>query len=234
MRSIWRTIDRGTLRDIGLVCAANTVVGISFGALAVSAGLDVWVPVVMSLVIYAGGAQFAALGVIMGGGSAVAAVLAGLVLNARHVPFGFAVSDVLAGPWWRRLAGSHLMVDESVAFTLRHSEPRLRRAAFWVCGVCLFLVWNVAVWGGALAGQAIGDMRTLGLDAAFPAVLLALVLPSLADRNVRRAALLGALVAVAATPFLPAGLPVLLALVGLVLARRPTVRPARDPAEGAR
>ncbi|MFG1998755.1 AzlC family ABC transporter permease [Spirillospora sp. NPDC048911] len=215
MRTFWRTLDRQTLRDIALVCVADALVGASFGAIAVSGGLDAWVPITMSLLVFAGGAQFAAIGVVLAGGGAVAAVATGLVLNARLLPFGFAVSDVLAGRG--RLLGAHLIMDEAVAFTMRHTDPRHRRAAFWMCGVALFVVWNVSVVLGAFAGGIIGDTDALGLDAAFPAVLLALVLPALRDRGTRNAALLGAAVALAATPFLPAGVPVLLSLAGLVL-----------------
>ncbi|TQS27583.1 AzlC family ABC transporter permease [Microbispora sp. KK1-11] len=225
MHSLWRTLDRGTLRDIALVCLADAMVGAAFGAIAVSGGLPPWVPVVMSLLVFAGGAQFAAVGVVLSGGAPIAAVAAGLVLNARLLPFGFAIGDVLGGRWWTRLTGAHLMTDEAVAFVLRDGDPRRRHAAFWACGLGLFVSWNAAVVLGALAGRGIGDTAALGLDAAFPAVLLALVLPSLAERNVpnaalRRASVFGAAVAVAATPFLPAGLPVLLALTGLVLAVR--------------
>ncbi len=226
MSSSWRTTDRGTLRDIVLVCLADAIVGASFGAIAVSGGLPAWVPIVLSLLVFAGGAQFAAVGVVLAGGSAVAAVLAALVLNARLLPFGFAVADVLDGRWWTRLLGAHLMTDESVAFALRHHDRQRRRAVFWTCGVALFASWNVAVVLGVLAGRAIGDTGALGLDAAFPTVLLALILPALADRATRRSALLGAVVAVAATAFLPAGVPVLLALLGLLPAARSAARSA--------
>ena len=124
-----------------------------------------------------------------------------------------------------RLAGAHLTTDESVAFAVGQPDPARRRAAFWICGIALFACWNLAVGAGALAATAIGNTGAFGLDAAFPAVLLALVLPSLADRGIRNAALLGAVVAVAATPFLPAGLPALLALAGLVLLARPAAAP---------
>ncbi|WP_354639338.1 AzlC family ABC transporter permease [Kitasatospora camelliae] len=225
MRSSWRTLDRGTLRDIALVCLADALVGASFGAISVSGGLPAWVPVAMSVLVFAGGSQFAAVGVVLAGGGPLAGVLAGLVLNARLLPFGFAVADVLRGPWWQRLLGAHLLTDESTAFTLRHTDRERRRAAFWVCGVALFVIWNLSVLLGAAAGQAVGDTDALGLDAAFPAVLLALVLPSLADRRTGTAALLGAAIAVAATPFLPPGLPVLVALAALATAVR---RPGRD------
>ncbi|MFI9326977.1 AzlC family ABC transporter permease [Kitasatospora sp. NPDC052868] len=238
MRSLSRTLERATLRDIALVCLADALVGVSFGAIGVSGGLPLWVPVAMSVLVFAGGAQFAAIGVVLSGGGVLAAVATGLVLNARLLPFGFTVAGVLDGPRWRRLLGAHLLTDETVAFTLLQPDRPRRRAAFWLCGLALFVVWNAAVVLGAAAGGFIGDTDALGLDAAFPAVLLALVLPSLTDRRTRNAALFGAAVAVAATPFLPSGLPVLLALAGLLLAgRAPSDRaeqpdPEREPATG--
>ena len=192
MSSFWRTPGRATLRDIALVCVADALVGASFGAVAVSGGLPLWVPVAMSLLVFAGGAQFAALGVALAGGAPLAAVATGLVLNARHLPFGLAVAAVLSGPRWARLLGSHLMTDETVAFTLRHEDPARRRATYWLSGLALFAVWNLSVLLGALGAHAIGDVNALGLDAAFPAVLLALVLPALAARTIRRPALRGA------------------------------------------
>lgn len=211
------------LRDVALVCLADAIVGASFGAITVSGGLPLWAPVTMSVLVFAGGAQFAAAGVVLAGGSPAAAVLAGLILNARLLPYGFTVADAAGGRWWARLMGAQLITDESVAFTLRQHEPRRRRAIFWVCGLALFGCWNAAVAAGAAAGTAIGSTGSFGLDAVFPAVLLALVLPTLADRGTRHAALAGAVIAVATTPFLPPGVPVLLALAGLVLAARPTL-----------
>jgi 4-azaleucine resistance transporter AzlC len=213
-------MDRALLRDIALVCVADGVVGASFGAVAVSGGQAPWVPVAMSLLVFAGGAQFAALGVVLAGGSPIAAVVAGLVLNARLLPFGFAVAEVLGGRLPVRLLGPHVMVDESVAFAVAQRDLPRRRAAFWTCGVLLFVVWNLGVLVGVLAGRLISDPAVLGLDAASPVVLLALVLPSLRDTGTLRAAALGAVIALAATPFLPPGLPVALALLGLVLVVR--------------
>ncbi len=218
-------MDQALLRDIGLVCLADGVVGASFGAIAVSGGQPPWVPVAMSLLVFAGGAQFAALGVVLAGGSPIAAVVAGLVLNARHLPFGFAVADVLGGRLPVRLLGVHVMVDESVAFAIAQEDiapgdlPR-RRAAFWTSGLLLFGVWNLGVLAGVLAGRLIGDPAALGLDAAAPVVLLALVLPSLRDVGTLRAAALGAVIALAATPFLPPGVPVALALLGMLVVIR--------------
>jgi 4-azaleucine resistance transporter AzlC len=217
MRSIWRTLDRGLARDIGLVCLADCLVGVSYGAIAVSSGFPLWLPMLMSLLVFAGASQFMFIGIVAAGGNPFAAVLAGLLANARHLPFGFAIGDVLGKRWTARLAGSHLMIDESVAFALAQREAHRRRAAYWACGIGLFACWNLGVVAGAFAGTAISDTDVFGLDAAFPAVLLALVLPSLRDRAARLPVLAGVVVALVATPFLPAGLPVLLALAGVVV-----------------
>jgi 4-azaleucine resistance transporter AzlC len=219
MRSIWRTPEKGLARDIALVCVADAVVGVSFGAIAVGLGLPVWLPMLMSVVVFAGAAQFIFIGIVGAGGNPVAAVVAGLLVNARHVPFGFAVGDVFGAGVLRRIAGSHLMVDETVAFTLAQESPARRRTAYWACGTGLFLCWNAGVVAGALGGSAVGDTDRFGLDAAFPVVLLALLLPSLSEAATRRAALAGVVIALAATAFLPAGLPVLLALAGVAAAR---------------
>ncbi|MDX6739932.1 AzlC family ABC transporter permease [Actinocorallia sp. A-T 12471] len=222
-------MDRGTLRDIGLVCVADALVGISFGALALAGGLPLWVPVALSVLVFAGGAQFAALGVVLAGGGAVTAVVTALVLNARLLPFGLAAADVFTGRPWRRLVGAHLLTDESLAFTLRHEDPRQRRMAFWVCGIALFVVWNLAVLVGAYAGSVLEDVNALGLDAAFPAVLLALVMPALTERGTRNLALLGTAVALAATPLLPPGVPVLLAPAAVAPLLLLKARRARTP-----
>ncbi|MGO4421174.1 AzlC family ABC transporter permease, partial [Streptomyces sp. MCAF7] len=131
MRSLWKTLDPPLLRDIGMVGVAIGVVGVSFGAIAVSRGEPAWVPLTMSLTVFAAGAQLAALDIALGGGGTAAAVAAGLVLNARLLLFGLAVADVLGGVRWpARLLGSHALVDQSAAFALAQREPARRRAAF--------------------------------------------------------------------------------------------------------
>jgi predicted branched-subunit amino acid permease len=233
MRFLWRTASPALLRDVGLVCLADGIVGVSFGATSVGGGLPWWVPVALSALVFAGGSQIAAVGVVLAGGSPLAAVLAGAVLNTRLLPYGFAVADVvgdpetgetatgghrgrlLAGRWLRRLAGSHVITDESVAFALRQPDAARRRSAFWACGVGLFVIWNLSVLVGVALGSAVRDTNAFGLDATFPAVMLALALPTLTSRPTRIAAGAGAVIAVALTPVLPAGLPLLAALGGL-------------------
>jgi len=215
MRSIWRTLDEGLARDVALVCLADAIVGVSFGAITVSSGLPVWLPMLLSVAVFAGAAQFMFVGLVASGGNPIAAAVTGLLVNVRHVPFGFAVGDLLGKGWARRVAGSHLMVDETVAFALVQRDPERRRAVYWACGISLFVCWNLGVMIGAFGGSVVNDTDAFGMDAAFPAVLLALVLPSLRDAATRRASLVGVVIALATAPFLPAGLPVLLALLGL-------------------
>lgn len=217
MRSIWRTLDRGVPRDIALVCLAVGLIGISYGAITVAAGLPIWLPMLLSLTVLAGASELLFTGIVAAGGDPLAAAAAGLLVNARHLPFGLAVNEA-TGRGWRRLIGSHVMNDESVSFALGQPDPARKRAAFWACGLGVLVCWPLGAAIGALVGTVVGDTDRLGLDAMFPTVLLTLVLPGLRERATARAALAGVVVALAATPFLPAGLPTLLALSGLLLA----------------
>lgn len=120
---MWRTLGRDLTRDIMFVCLADAIVGLSFGTITVSSGLPLWLPMLLSLVVFAGAAQFMFVGIVAAGGNPIAAVAAGLLVNARHVPFGFAIGDVIGTSWPRRIVGSHLMIDEAVAFALAQQQP---------------------------------------------------------------------------------------------------------------
>jgi 4-azaleucine resistance transporter AzlC len=215
MSSIYRTLAGGVLRDIALTCLAVWFIGVSYGAIAVASGFPLWVPAAQSVLVLAGASEFLFIGIVGAGGSPIAAALAGLLVNARHVPYGLALPDV-TGRGWRRMLGSHVMNDESVAFALAQEGLPRKRAAYWACGLGVLICWPGGAVLGALAGSFIKDTNAFGLDAMFPAVLLALIVPALRDRVRMRAAAAGAVIALAAAPFLPAGLPVLLALAGLL------------------
>jgi 4-azaleucine resistance transporter AzlC len=218
MRSIWRTLDRETLSGIAAVCIAVALIGVSYGATAVALGFPLWLPIVLGVCILAGSSEFLFIGIVAAGGSPIAAALAGLLVNARHVPYGLSIPDVV-GTGWRRPLGVHMMNDESVALALAQSDVARRRAAYWISGLGVLLAWPGGAAIGALIGTVVPDTSVLGLDAVFPAVLLALVVPALRARTTTmRAALFGAAAAVASTPFLPAGMPVLVALIGVVFA----------------
>lgn len=219
MRSLNRTLQRDDLRDALALAAAVAVVGASFGALAGTAGVPFILMIALSVVVFAGASQFLVVAVVAAGGNVFAAVAAGLLMNARHVPFGLAIGGNIGDSWPARLFGAHLLIDESVAFSrARGSGPRAR-AAYWTCGILLFVFWNTGAIVGRLAGSAIPDPAAFGVDAAFPAALLAMLLPAMGRADARRVGLAAAAVALAATPFLPAGVPVIVGLFGLLAAR---------------
>ena len=218
MSSIYRTLSSGTLRDIALACLAVWFIGLSYGAIAVASGFPLWVPAAQSVLVLAGASEFLFIGIVAAGGNPLAAAAAGLLVNARHLPYGLALPDGVIGPGRpiRRLLASHVMNDESVVFALAQEDLPRKRAAYWACGLGVLLCWPAGAVLGALIGGAITDTGAFGLDAMFPAVILALIVPALRDRQVRRAAAIAAAIALAAAPFLPAGLPELLALLALL------------------
>jgi 4-azaleucine resistance transporter AzlC len=227
MSSIYRTLSRGVLRDVALACLAVWVIGLSYGAIAVASGFPVWFPAAQSTLVLAGASEFLFIGIVASGGNPLAAALAGLLVNARHLPYGLALPDVFGeGRGWRRLLGAHLMNDESVVFALAQEDLPRKRAAYWACGLGVLICWPGGAALGAVAGSFLRDTNAFGLDATFPAVILALIVPALRDRVTAAAAGLGAGIALVTTPFLPAGLPVLLALAGVaVLIGRRRSRP---------
>ena len=234
--SIYRTLSRGTLRDIALACLAVWFIGLSYGAIAVASGFPLWVPAAQSVLVLAGASEFLFIGIVAAGGNPLAAAAAGLLVNARHLPYGLALPDMtgpdmtgpdMTGPGrpmkrsMKRLLGSHVMNDESVMFALAQEDLPRKRAAYWACGLGVLLCWPAGAVLGALIGSVIADTGAFGLDAMFPAVILALIVPALRERQLRRAALTGAVIALATTPFLPPGLPELLALFAIAVRRKP-------------
>jgi len=212
------------------VAVATGLYGISFGALSVVAGVSVPQTMVLSLLLFSGGSQFALVGVVAAGGSPVAAVATSTLLGVRNTLYGAVVAPLLGVRGWRRLAAAQLTIDESTAVAVGQRERAATRAGFWVTGIGVFVLWNAFTLLGALAGDALGDPRSWGLDAAAGAAFLALVWPRLAARPAQVVAALAVAVTAALVPFVPAGLPVLAAaavaiVVGVVATPRPGARP---------
>jgi 4-azaleucine resistance transporter AzlC len=192
--------------------------GISFGVLA-RPTMGTVAPIVMSATTFAGSAQFAAASILATGGTLAAAVLAAVLLNARYGPIGVSVAPSLAGPWWSRLVRAQLVVDETWALSADGRgghDPKLIVGM----GVVLYSAWVLGTAVGVLFGDLIGDPARLGLDAAFPALFLALLVPNLTTRDARLAALLGAAVALVLTPFAPAGVPIIAASLACLIGWR--------------
>ncbi|ROO26437.1 branched-chain amino acid ABC transporter permease [Salinisphaera orenii MK-B5] len=224
MRMTNNTKSVSLTRTLLPVMFAYALVGLSFGTLAISAGLPPAVPILLSLLVFAGSAQFAALGVVLGGGGALAAVAVGLVINARLIAYSFAVRDALGAGSATRLAGAHLITDVNTALVLGARDPERPQALFWRAGIAVFAVWNIAVAAGVAFGGRIADTQALGLDAVLPAILFGLIRPALNDGPTARACLAGASLAVLTLPWLPAGAPVLLSLAGLAVGLPPAQR----------
>jgi len=193
--------------------------GVSFGVLAVSGGGVGAVPaIVMSASTFAGSAQFAAASVIAAGGQPIAAIAAALLLNARYIPIGVSVARFLPGGPLRRLVLAQLVIDESWAIAAK-GEGEFDGQRLIGAGVVLWVAWVAGTVAGVLGGEALGDPTALGLDAAFPALFLALLIPQLRSRSAVVAAVLGGAIALALTPFTPPGVPIIAAaaaaLIGL-------------------
>jgi 4-azaleucine resistance transporter AzlC len=207
------------VRDAVLLGAAVSAIGASYGLLAHAAGISPLMACAMSLLIFAGGSQFVLVATAATGGSVATGVLAALLLNARHVPFGVSLAPVLRGSLARRALASHIVIDESTAFALAQPTPERSRRAFFAAGLSIFVFWQLGTAVGTVAGGVLGDPRSLGLDAAFPAGILALLASRLGARSAQVAAAGGAAAALATTPLLPAGAPILVAAcAGLVVA----------------
>lgn len=225
VRSLYRTLTRDDVRDLVALTAAVGIVGLSFGALAAAAGVSLPLALGLSVLVLSGGSQFLAVSVVAAGGGLVPAVIGGLLLGARHLPYGLAMAPVVGRSWPARLLGAHLLIDEVVAFSRARGPGERGRAAYWACGVALVAFWTAGTLVGHLAGAAVPDADAFGVDAAFPAALAALLLPALRgpgrrEVRTRRAGAAGAVAALVATPFLPAGLPVLAGLLGVAAAGR--------------
>ncbi|MDH4160341.1 MAG: AzlC family ABC transporter permease [Actinomycetota bacterium] len=192
--------------------------GVAFGALAVSSGLSATQALALSTLTFTGASQFALVGVLGTGGSALAGVATAWLLGSRNALYGMRLAPLLAAESRRRrLLAAHLVIDESTAVAVAQDDDRAARLGFWATGTSVFVCWNLATVAGALGTEALGDPQAWGLDAAVGAAFLALLWPRLRDRRALPVALGGAAVALAATPLLPAGVPVLLAAVVAVV-----------------
>ena len=195
--------------------AAVGLFGVSFGVLAVGTGLSVLQACAMSALVFTGASQFAAVGVIAAGGSPITAVASGLLLGVRNAAYGLAVEDTLPKRLWARVLATQLIIDESVALSLS-TEEQDRGRALIAGGIGVFFFWNLGTLVGAVAGSSVADPNAFGMDAAFPASMLALLAPRLRELPALRTALYGAAVALLLTPFLPPGLPIIAAAIAIV------------------
>jgi predicted branched-subunit amino acid permease len=217
-----------TWRRAVSISTAVGLYGVSVGALSVAAGLSVAQACTLSALMFTGGSQFAYAGVVAAGGSGVAAAASAALLGVRNAFYGLSLVRLLAPPTsGRRAAAAHLTIDEStaVATGVLATDPDrhdVARFGFWATGVGVFLFWNLATLCGALVGDALGDPRTYGLDAAAAAAFLALLWPRLRSARPLGVAAGSGLLALGAVPVVPAGVPVLAAVLVALVAGWPS------------
>lgn len=206
------------LRAGAPVAVAAALLGVSFGIVAQDAGLSPVEAIVMSAIVFAGSAQFAAVAILASGGTVGAAVVAATLMNSRFLPMGIALAPSLPGGPVRRALQGQALVDASWALAARE-DGSFDRWLLIGSSAIQYVAWLGGTVAGALAGDALGDPDTYGLDAVYPAFFLALLLNEVRDGRALGVAALGAGIALALVPFAPAGVPILAAslaaLVGL-------------------
>lgn len=230
-----RTLDeRRSLRNKALSIAVALIpFGIAFGISCSNAGLSVWQAAGFSSLVFTGGSQFAAVGVLKDGGAPASAIASALLLGLRSLAYGVVMTPYLTGPIWTRALDSQLMIDESVAVGTAASTPALVRYGYRWGGLSVFVFWNITTVIGALIGSNAGDLiEKFGIDAAIPASFLALVWPRLRDRRQLPIAALGALIALVLIPLTPPGIPILAAGFAAVLGLREASGASRPSSTG--
>jgi len=205
-----------------MIGIAFVIFGASFGVLSVSAGASVAQTCAMSLLVFTGASQMSAVSVLASGGTVASAFGGAVLLSGRNAVYGLAMSPVLKeGNLASRLLGAQWVIDETTAVVSAETDPATRRTAFWISGAILYASWNIGTLLGALVGSSINP-SDFGLDAAFPVMFTAMIAPHLLTSTGRKAALFGAVAAVALAPFMPIGLPILVSALGMLFGISPT------------
>jgi predicted branched-subunit amino acid permease len=218
------------------VGVASGAYGVSVGALGVAAGLSVAQTCALSVLMFTGGSQFAFVGVFAAGGVSAlpSAIASAVLLGVRNVAYGMRMAPIVGTTPARRVVAAPFTIDESTAVAIGQTEPRAMRRGFWLTGVIVYAGWNLSTLAGALVGNAIGDPKVYGFDAAAAAAFCALLWPRLRSLEAGATAALAAVLTVILVPLAPPGVPVLVAAlaavaVGLLDRRR---RDDPEPATG--
>ena len=204
-------IESTTLRDSLSVSITVGAYGTAFGAAAVANGFSVLQTCLLSLLTFSGASQFAVIGVLGAGGGAISGIATASLLGIRNGVYGVIMAPRLKVKGFKRIVAAQITIDESTAVALGQEvrgESAMRQG-FWLTGFGVFLFWNLFTLAGALGAQAMGDIRAWGLDSAVPAAFLGLVWPRLKTNRDRFLAVGCVVFALAMTPILPAGLPII-------------------------
>lgn len=199
------------LRDSLAVAIPVGTYGAAFGAASVAAGFSILQTCLLSLLLFSGASQFAVVGVMGAGGSALSAIATGSLLGFRNGLYGLKMAPILKLRGIKKILAAQLTIDESTGVAIGQESRGVEasRYGFWATGIGVYVFWNLFTLVGALGAQAIGDPSAWGLDAAVPAAFLGLVWPRLIDTKTRFVAIAAALLAIALTPIAPAGVPII-------------------------
>lgn len=205
------TTPRSTVRDSWSISLTVGAYGVAFGAASVAAGFSVLQSCLLSLLTFSGASQFAVIGVIGAGGTAISGIVTAGLLGLRNGLYGMRVAPLLKVTGVKRVIAAHLTIDESTGVALSQEElgEVAMRRGFWLTGLGVFIFWNLFTLAGALGAQAMGNPAAWGLDAAVPAAFLGLVWPRLNATRERLLALAAIALALTLTPFVPAGVPII-------------------------
>jgi 4-azaleucine resistance transporter AzlC len=226
-------IDRVIAAKAASIIPAIALYGMAFGATSQQSGLPLSQTIGLSLLVFGGGSQFAAVGVYASGGSSISQVVTGLLVNARMLAFGVALAPILPRSFRHRLAACQFVTDEPVALAVAEDDLAAARRAFWYMAISLWIVWNLSAALGATALRSIGDPGRFGLDAAIPASFVGLLAPRLRQRPAMSAAILGAALALVLVPLTPAGVPVMTSALGSIIVLAYGTRAARGTTAAA-
>ena len=216
-------VSSPTFRDSLSVSFTVGAYGVAFGAAAVANGFSVLQSCLLSLLTFSGASQFAVIGVIGAGGSAISGIATASLLGFRNGLYGVLMAPILKVRGFKRLVAAHITIDESTGVSLSQEArgPEAMREGFWLTGFGVFIFWNLFTLAGALGARAMGDPSAWGLDAAVPAAFLGLVWPRLKSSTDKTLAIFAAVFAIATTPFLPAGLPIIgTAVIAVIMGLR--------------
>ncbi|MBG92357.1 MAG: branched-chain amino acid ABC transporter permease [Chloroflexi bacterium] len=197
--------------------SAIGIFGIAFGVLSVNTGLTTLQTQCMSIFVFTGASQIAAVSIISTGGSQTTALIAALILAMRNGLYGLRLIPIITGSLPKRLLASQLIIDESTGMASAQVDQKDSFRAFWLGGVSVFIFWNLGTLLGSLIGASVDDPKNLGLDIVFPVTFLALLKPQLTSIGRISIALIASFIALVTTPFLPLGIPILLAALAVLL-----------------
>lgn len=185
--------------------------GVAFGAAGIEAGFSLLQTCLLSLLTFSGASQFAVVGVLGAGGSAISGIATASLLGIRNSLYGLRLAPILKLRGWKKIVGAQVTIDESTGVALGQSDlgEGAMKQGFWLTGLGVYLFWNIFTVLGALGASAMGDPAAWGLDAAVPAAFLGLVWPRLTNRLEKILAVSAVLLSLALTPFVAAGIPII-------------------------